>query len=205
MFKFQSFLALAVTCVACGASFSATEGSGGAGGVGQAGAASAGETSAAGSSSAGDAGEPNVGGTGSAGEGSLAGAGGSAAGRAGSGSGGAAAGAGGSAGVDCVKLRQQYQAAVESARICDKGSTDQCSTSSVAEPINCGCPVLVNAQSDAAATAKKLYRAYQDGKCDGGGIICDIYCAPAMSASCAQQSSGSGSRYVCTAGIAVQN
>lgn len=200
MIKFHPFLALTLACVACGASFSAGDGSGGSGGLGQAGAASGGETNAAGSSSAGDAGESSVGGTGAAGEGSIAGGGSSAAGRGGSGAGGAVAGAGG-AGVDCAKLKQQYQTAVEKARVCDRGSTDQCSTSSVAEPINCGCPVLVNAKSEYTATAKKVYRTYQESNCDDGGLACDIFCAPATSASCAQQSMGPGSSYLCTAGI----
>jgi hypothetical protein len=212
MFKFQPFLALAVACVACGASFSASDGSGGSGGTGKAGEASGGLGSSAGSPSAGDAGAMDVGGTSSAGQSSTAGTAGAAAGRGGTGSGGrgaggAASGSGGAAGADCTKLAQQYQAAVEKARVCDKGSTDQCSPSSVAQPVGgCGCPVLINAKSEYAATAKKAYQAYQDGKCDFGGAICDIACPSATSASCAQQAMASGNyAYVCAAQIAIQN
>jgi hypothetical protein len=215
MFKLHPFLALAVVCVACGPSFSAREGSGGSGsgGSGEAGEASGGEPNNAGSSNTGDAGEMNVAGSGSAGEGSTAGAGGSGAGGSGNGgSGNGGSGNGGSgngggwSGGECATLRQEYQTAVEKARVCDKGSTDQCSASSVAQPINCGCPVLVNAKSEYTVAAKKAYQAYHDAKCDSGGIDCaQVFCPPAMGAACAPQSMSPGNAFLCTAPIAIQN
>jgi hypothetical protein len=206
MFKFHPFLALAVACVACGASFSANDNGGSSAGASQAGEASGGLSDSAGGPSAGDAGALDVGGTSSAGQSSTAGTGGSVAGRGGTGSGGrggAASGSGGAAGADCTKLAQLYQAAVEKARVCDKGSTDQCSASSVAQAVGCGCPALINAKSDYATAVRKAYQAYQDAKCDSGGVICDIYCAPATSASCAQQTMTSGNAYVCMASSAI--
>jgi hypothetical protein len=131
---------------------------------------------------------------GTAGEAQSAGAGG----RSGWGNGGWGSGGDWGSG-ECAALRQEYQAAVESARVCDKGSTDQCSPSSVAQPLGCGCPVFVNAKSDYTETAKKAYQAYQDARCEFGGVACDIYCGQAESVSCAQQSSGSGSAFLCTA------
>ncbi|MEI9952890.1 MAG: hypothetical protein WDO74_28935 [Pseudomonadota bacterium] len=208
MFKFHPFLALAVLCAACGARFAASDGSGSSGGAGKAGEASGGLSNSAGSSSAGDAGELEAGGTGAAGEGATAGEGSTAgqggagsgnggAGSGGAGNGGALAGSAGSAGADCALLRQQYAAAVEKARVCDRGSTDQCSPSSVAQPVDgCGCPVLINAKSEAAATVKKAYQAYQDSKCETG-VLCDIACVPQTSAYCAQQSMASGGPAVC--------
>jgi hypothetical protein len=213
MFKLHAFLgsAVAVVCVACGASFTANENGTASGAAGE---AAGGSTSSAGSSSSGDAGEVDTGGTGTAGEASTAGSGGtdtgiggSTVGRGGWGNGGWGSGGrwtntgGGSTVADCDTLRQEYQAAVEKARVCDKGSTDQCSPSSVAQPVGgCGCPVLINAQSEAAAAAKKAYQDYQDNKCDLGGPVCGIACVPAATASCAQQAMGSGNTFVCTAG-----
>ena len=188
MFKFHPFLALAVACVACGASFSANDNGGSSAGASQAGEASGGLSDSAGGPSAGDAGALDVGGTSGTGSG---------------GRGGAASGSGGAAGADCTKLAQLYQAAVEKARVCDKGSTDQCSASSVAQAVGCGCPALINAKSDYATAVRKAYQAYQDAKCDSGGVICDIYCAPATSASCAQQTMTSGNAYVCMASSAI--
>jgi hypothetical protein len=212
MFKFHPFLgsAVAVVCVACGASFSANEGGAAAGSGGSA-AAGGGSPSSAGSSSAGDAGEMAVGGTGAAGEGSTAGAGGTvtgvagaSAGRGGSGHGGGTGGGG--AGTDCATLEQEYRATVEKARVCEKGSTDQCSPSSAAEAVGgCGCPVLINAKSEYAAAAKKAYQAYQNNKCGSSGPVCNIFCAPAATASCAQQTMGTGSAFVCSAGAVIQN
>ncbi|HEY3256166.1 MAG TPA: hypothetical protein VGJ91_19540 [Polyangiaceae bacterium] len=202
MFKFQPFLAVAVAaaCAACGASFSAHDGSGNAAGADNAGDANGGQPGSAGSSSVGDAGEADSGGT-SAGGSLVGGAGASG----GSGVGGWRSGSGGNwAGGDCATLRTDYSAAVEKARVCDKGATDQCSTSSVAEPTGCGCPVLINTKSEAAAAAKKAYQALQDNHCDYGGATCNIACLPVTSASCAQQSMGSGNTFLCTAGGVVQ-
>lgn len=196
MFKFYGFLASAVVCVACGASFTANEGNGTAAGAGNAGEASGGLTSFAGGSSVGDAGEQAVGGSSAAGSGgSIVGAGGTTtgeagwySGRGGWGNGGWRAGAaGGSTVSECATLAQNYEAAVEKARLCDKGSTDQCTTSSVAQPVGCGCPVLINAKSEAGTAAKKAYQAYQDAKCQSSGATCDIFCAPPVSASCTPQ------------------
>ena len=222
MFKLHPYLgsAVAIVCVACGASFSANEGGVAAGGAGSSGETNGGATSFAGSSSIGDAGEPELGSGGAAGETSSAGAGGTATGaggatagrggwgNAGWGNGGRWGGSGGWGGAStlakCDALRQEYEAAVEKARLCDKGSIDQCSPSSVAQRIGgCGCPILINTKSEYSVAAKKAYQAYQDNKCDLSGPVCDVFCAPAVSASCAQQSTGPGSAFVCTAGAVV--
>ncbi len=230
MSKFHSFLALALACVGCGASFSANDGSGGSAGSGQAGSgqagsgqagsgqageASGGVTSSAGSPSMADAGAMDVGGSSAAGQPATAGSGGSTGstggrsgwGNGGQGSGGWRSGMGGGpwGGADCDALRQDYTTAVDKARVCDKGSTDECSPTSVAQPVGgCSCPVLVNAKSEYTATAKKAYQAYQDAKC-GESVLCDVFCTPAVSASCAQQGMAPGNTFVCTAGIAIQN
>jgi hydrogenase maturation factor len=103
-------------------------------------------------------------------------------------------------------LKQQYQALLEKARVCDKGSTDECSPSSTLEPLGCGCPVLVNAKSEYVASAKKARQAYQDAKCVDAIACTSVACVPTASASCAQASaSGSGSGFVCTAGTVVAN
>jgi len=201
MYKFHPFLAFALACVACGSRFTATDDGDGSGDAGRAGAASGG-------SSSGDAGRMEVGGTSAAGQGSTAGAGGSiggssSAGNSGWGSAGWRSGSGGTgSGAECAMLRQEYQAAVEKARACDKGSTDQCSPSSVAEPVGCGCPVLVNAKSEDTAAAKEAYQRLRDSKCDYGAN-CDIACAPIMSANCSRPLMGN--TFVCTAGIGIAN
>jgi len=215
MFKLHPYLSsfVVVICVACGSSFTANEGDRAAAFAGSSGDANGGTAGSAGDSSIADAGELETGGTGAAGESSTAGAGGAAAGASGSsagrggwGNGGRWGGSGGSTGADCATLKQQYEAAVEKARLCDKGSTDQCSPSSVAQRIGgCGCPVLINTRSEYATAAKKAYQAYQDGKCDSSGPVCDILCAPAATASCTQQSTGTGSSFVCSAGAVIQN
>jgi len=221
MFKFHTFFApIAVACVACGASFTANEGNGSAAGGGNAGEASGGFTSEAGGSSVGDAGELDAGGSSAAGQRSTAGAGGSVvgaggtigaagwgSGRGGWGNGGWRSGAGGGATLgDCATLQQEYEAAVQKARVCDKGSMDQCSPSSVAQPVSgCGCAVLINAKSEAATAAKKAYQAYQDAKCDHGGAVCNAICAPPLSASCEQQAMTSGNTFMCASGVAIQN
>jgi hypothetical protein len=63
--------------------------------------------------------------------------------------------------------------------------------------------VLVNAKSEHTAAAKKAYQAYMNAKCDYAQ--CDIFCEPPVLASCAAQSAASGSAFVCSAGVGVQN
>src|ERR1041384_6187609 len=176
MFKLQSLLApaVAITAVACGARFSAHENDGTPNG--NAGEASGGFTSSGGRSGVGEAGEPQVGGSSSAGAGSSVSSGGSSvssggmapetggsgvgsAGRSNGGNGGSLSGHGGASSVSqCAKLREEYQATIEKARACDKDSTDQCSTSSVAPAIGgCGCPVLINTKSPASDATRKAY------------------------------------------------
>ena len=208
MFKFQSVLAPAITValVACGARFTAHESDGAP--ADNAGEASGGFTSAVGGSGIANAGEAETGGSNAAGTTSTAGAGGtvtetggttgvggSSAGRSGWGSGGWWSGYGGAASAaQCASLRQDYETAVEQARACDKGSTDQCSPSSVAELISgCGCPTLINTSS--ADAVKKAYQAYLDAKCERGAV-CNIACQPAPAATCSQ-STTSGT-FVCT-------
>jgi len=183
----------------------------------------AGEIEAGGTSSAGRGstvgGTTSVGGSATSTGGTATSTGGTATGTGGKGTGGTTMGVGGrnwgnggrwgsggsSTGVDCTTLESEYKAAVERARVCTKGSLDECSASSVAEPVGgCGCPVLINAKSEAGAEAKKAYQAYQDAKCDyNGGPVCDIYCPAPVTAGCAQQSMGTGSAFVCTTGIAL--
>ncbi|HYP99550.1 MAG TPA: hypothetical protein VER96_12840 [Polyangiaceae bacterium] len=217
MFKLHSFLApvLAVTVVACGARFSPHEHNGAPGGAGE---ASGGFTSSAGSSSVGNGGEPETGGSGAAGS-SSTGTGGTVAiatggaptatGGAATATGGAATATAGSGGrgwwtgngggsslSQCATLRQEYQASIEKARVCDKGSTDQCSPTSAAPIISgCGCATLINTKSAAGDAVRKAYQAYLDAKCEPGPV-CDIACPVVENASCAQ-SVGSGT-FVCT-------
>jgi hypothetical protein len=62
--------------------------------------------------------------------------------------------------------------------------------------------VLINSKSEAATAAEKAYQAFQDGHCDFGRDSCgDVFCAPIVTASCAQQSMTSGNTFVCTAGV----
>jgi hypothetical protein len=220
MFKFNALLApIAVACVACGASFTANDGNGAAAGAANGGQATGGLSSSAGSSSVGEAGEAEAGGTSSAGQGSTAGEGGSVvgvggttssggwgSGRGGWGNGGWRNGTGGASATDCLALQEEYEAAVQKARVCDKGSTDQCTASSLAQPIGgCGCPVPINAKSEAGAAAKKAYQAYQSANCQTSGPLCDAFCAPPVAVSCAQQPMTSGNGFVCTAATAIQN
>lgn len=195
------WLAILTLCTACGSSFEAGGSGGGGGSAANAGTpgSDGGSTSSAGSSSAGS---PSAGassaGAPSAGSGGVA-AGGAPAGGAGGSSAGAGgrAGAGGSAGVDCTALKAEYAAALDKARVCDKGSTAQCDTGSTLPAIGCGCPVLVNAKSEATTTAKQKYQAFQDAKCPVGPI-CNIACLAYTSAMCSQQTMGSGNVFVCT-------
>jgi len=193
MFKAYSCFALLIACAACGSSFSS--GDGGSAGSSQAGEANGGQPSSAGSG--GDAGELATGGASSAGDG------GSSAGSGSAGNGGAAvAGSAGSSSGECARLKAQFQAALEKARACDKGSKDQCSPSSTVEPLSCGCAVLVNAKSEFSTAAKKARQAYQDAKC-AEGIACAA-CAPIVDASCAPEI-GSTSAFVCSAVTAISN
>ena len=148
-----------------------------------------GATSSAGDASVGDAGETSNGGA--------------TAGNAGGPSGGSA-GSSGASGVDCAKLKQQYESAVAKARACDAGSTDECSPSSSVEPLSCGCAVLVNARSEFTAVAKKARQAYRDAKCVEGVACAAIACVAPVAASCAQ-GIGSASSFVCAAVTAVAN
>lgn len=232
MFKAQPLMLVLLACVACGSSFEAG-GSGGAssaGGAPQAGETSnggdTGHGASAGQSSAGseEAGEANsggsatagaggtghagAGGTGHAGAGGTGHAGGASAGgaSAGNSAGGASAGtgAGGSAGADCAALKTEYAALVKKARVCDEGSTDECSTTSTAPPAGCGCPTLVNAKSQYTTLAAEKYKAIQKGGCDNGPI-CDIACPVATTASCTKTSGTGSSEFVCTGTLAVTN
>lgn len=126
----------------------------------------------------------SVGGSGSAGSGSGVG-------------GSAVAGSGGSSGVDCTTLKEEYRVAVQKARTCDKGSSNQCSASSTLQPVGCGCPVLVNARSAATAVAKQKYQAIQDNHCEKGPI-CNIACLPYTAAECSSQSMTTSDVFMCT-------
>ena len=207
-------------CAACGSSF--TGATGGAGGTADAGGPSdggngaaagnasggaSGDTSTnAGGPSAGSGGSTTAGAGGSAGH-NAAGAGGTSAGAGGtSGRGGAAgmtstAGAAGAPATDCKTLEAQYATLVEKARVCDKGSTDECSPSSKLEAVGCGCPTLVNAKAEATTLGQKKYKELQDNKCLGG-VACGIACVAVMSAACAPQTMGTGTGFVCTGSLA---
>ncbi len=213
MLKTSAWLVAVTWCVACGSSFSGAGGSGGDSSAGKAGDASsgAGNTGDAGDASGGTVAQAGAGTGGASGGavgvagGSSAGAGGSVAGAGGSSAGaggtsGAAAGSGGSAGADCGKLQTDYLAAVEKARVCDKGATDECSTSS-SFPSACGCPILVNSKSEYTALAKKAQKAMDDSGCHY--VTCGAACLPFTGASCAAQTMGTGTSYVCTGSNAV--
>jgi hypothetical protein len=215
MFNLQSLWApaLAMTLVACAARFSAHEREGTtAGSAGE----SSGLTSAAGSSSVADSGEPGLGGHNAAGAGgtgtgggtftgnggAVSGTGGTPAGTGGGrnwGNGGWWSGNGGAGAADCATLRQKYQATIEAARACDKGSVDQCSPTSVAQPVDgCGCPLPINTKSAAADANRKAYQAYLDAKCEYRGPICDIACPPLGTADCLQL--GNSGSFMCLVG-----
>jgi hypothetical protein len=226
MLKPQPLMLVLFACVACGSNFEAG-GSGGANGGG--GAPQAGETglggelsngASAGESSGGSdaAGESSSGGSAAAGRGGAAHGGTSAGGTSaggtsaggtsagGTSAGGASAGnaAGGAAGADCAALKTEYAALVKKARVCDEGSTDQCTISSKAPVIGCGCPTLVNAKSDSTTLAAEKYQAIQKAGCDNGPI-CEIACLPPMSASCAKSSGMGSSEFVCTGMSGIAN
>lgn len=213
---FGSSLAFLMLSVACGGNFEAmgVGGSAGVAGTAHAGGGNGGDSSsAAGAPSGGSSGSTAIGGTTSAGaSGAVTGSGGSSVGSggssAGSGSGGVPAGGapstGGTGGADCATLKTEYTAAVEKARVCDVGSTDECSKSSTLPALGCGCPTLVNAKSTYTAVAQKRYDDIQADKCLTGAI-CNIACAPATGASCALQTATAGGGYVCTSSLAAAN
>ena len=207
-------LALVTLCSACGSLFDAGGTGGTSGSVTDAGStgSNAGNTSSGGAATGGTDGESGAGagghstggaataGTGgsSAGGASVGGAsvGGASAGSGGAGaggSGGATAGAGGAA--DCATLKTDYAAALQKARVCDKASIDQCSTSSTLPTLGCGCPTLVNAKSLATTLAKEKYKAFQDAKCSVGPI-CNIACLAYTGATCSAATMGN--TFVCT-------
>lgn len=204
-------LAIVTLCSACGGSSFEAGGSGGSSGstadAGTTGS-NAGATSSAGDTSGGSAGESSAGAGGhAAGGAATAGAGGSSAGGSSAGgssagAGGASAGAGGSAGAaDCTTLKADYAAALELARVCDKGSTNQCSASSTLSTLGgCACPTLVNAKSEATTLAKQKYQAFQDAKCPIGPV-CNIACPAYTGATCS--AAATGNTFVCTASRAV--
>jgi hypothetical protein len=206
MFKPQPSLFILLACVACGSNFEAG-GTGGAtgsdGGAPQAGAsAMGGDTSngaSAGESSAGanTAGESSAGGHATAGGGGAAHGGASSGGTSAGGSSGGNA-SGGSAGTDCAALKTEYAALVKKARVCNQGSTDECSTASKAPTVGCGCPTLVNANSEYTALAAEKYKAIQKNNCDGG-LTCGIACLAPTGANCAQSNGTGTSEFVCTA------
>ena len=215
MSKLAPLFAMMSLCVACGGAFEAAsqtaevEDGGSAGarvvgngglieGVGGGSAAGAGAGVAEGGSvGTGEGGSgAGVAGNGAGGSGTSVGGHGSAG--SGSGVGGSAvAGSGGSSGVDCTTLKEEYRVAVQKARTCDKGSTNQCSASSTLPPVGCGCPVLVNAKSVATTVAKQKYQAIQDNHCEKGPI-CNIACLAYMAAECSSQSMMAGDVFVCT-------
>ncbi|MEO6598417.1 MAG: hypothetical protein ABIQ16_00995 [Polyangiaceae bacterium] len=215
MFKAQPLclvsLILLACVAACGSKFESSSGSSsGSGGAADSGAASDGGASEAGAPATGgdgaSAGE-STGGSSSAGDTSVggratAGSGGSAHGGASAGgasAGGASAGNGsaGAAGADCAALKAEYAALVKKARVCDEGSTDQCTTESKAPVIGCGCPTLVNVKSEYTALAAEKYKAIEKNGCNNGPI-CQIACLQPTSASCAKTSGMGSSEFVCT-------
>jgi hypothetical protein len=102
-------------------------------------------------------------------------------------------------------LKTEYAALVKKARVCSEGSTEQCTTSSQAPAVGCGCPTLVNAKSEYTAQAAEKYKAIQKAGCDGG-IMCGIAaCLPPTSASCAKSSGTGSSEFVCTGTNTVPN
>ncbi len=182
-----------ITCVACGSRFEAAGAGGEAndGGASQAGAQTSAGDSSGGASAAGAA---DGGSTASAGWNGFGG-------RYGGGWSGAASGGqstGGSAGSDCTELKTEYAALVKQARVCDKGSTDECSTASTAPVVeNCGCPTLINQKSEYAAQVAAKYQEIQKAKCMSG-LTCNIACLPVTSASCAATMSTSAVEFTCT-------
>ena len=104
---------------------------------------------------------------------------------------------GGGAPSDCATLIQDYHAAIEKARACTKGSTNQCSVTSTLSRIGCGCPILVNAKSSYTTLAKQKEAEIQAAHCDTGPI-CAIACLAIQGAECASAPMTSGTAFVCT-------
>jgi hypothetical protein len=178
-------------CVSCGgSSFQSASG-------GDSGAAGGGGTAAGGTANGGSAGVSGSAGNGGSPSGGSAGA-------ATGGAAGSSAGAGGSGTTECERLRTEYAAALEKARGCDSGSTDQCSTSSTLPSLGCGCPVLVNSKSEFTNVAKQKYQAFQDAMCDAGPV-CNIACLEPVSATCAAQKTAAGTVYQCAGALPVAN
>jgi len=173
-------------CVSCGGSSFQSASGGDSGAAGGGGTAAGGNTSG-GSTSGGSAGNGGSPSGGSAGEAS-------------GGAGGASAGTGGSAGTDCERLRTEYGLALEKARGCDSGSTDECSPSSTLPSLGCGCPVLVNSKSEFTTLAKQKYQAFQNAMCDAGPV-CQIACLEPISATCAAQMTTAGTAYQCAGAL----
>ncbi|HYP99561.1 MAG TPA: hypothetical protein VER96_12895 [Polyangiaceae bacterium] len=192
MFKFCSSFVLVIACVACGSKFSASEG-GSLAGSGN--AANGGESSATGGTASGDAGDTGSGGSnagGTAGDMNQGGA-------------GAIAGMGGTVADDpCARIKQDYQLALEKARLCTEGSTNQCSASSTVEPLECGCATLVNANSEYTTAAKKARQAYRDAKCSETTVCPASACVQPTLVSCAP-ATAKGNTFVCSAVSAVAN
>jgi hypothetical protein len=171
-------------CVSCGGS-SFQSASGGDSGAGGGGGTAAGGSASGGSTGIG--GSANTGGSPSGGA-------------AAAGAGGSTAGTGGAGGSECERLRAEYGVALEKARGCDSGSTDQCSTSSTLPSLGCGCPVLVNSKSEFTTLAKQKYQAFQNAMCDAGPV-CEIACLEPISATCAAQMTSAGTAYQCSGGL----
>ncbi|MEO7037276.1 MAG: hypothetical protein ABI548_25200, partial [Polyangiaceae bacterium] len=109
--------------------------------------------------------------------------------------------AGSGGGADCAKLKNDYLATLDQARVCDKGSTEQCNVNSTL-PGSCNCPVLVNAQSEYTTLAKKQQQAMTAAGCHYAA--CGIACLLNPSATCAQQTMTSGNTYLCSGAAALQ-
>ena len=188
---YKTLLSLVALCAACGSNFTATGGGGGDGGresIGGGASAGAGTGGSAegGASSGASAGGASAGSGATSQGGALAGGGGDAMG----------GGAGGSA--DCATLIDDYQAAIEKARVCTKGSTNQCNVMSTLGRIGCGCSVLVNSKSPYTEIAQQKQAAIEAGHCNTGPV-CAIQCVAIKGAECTSQSMSSGNVFLCTA------
>jgi len=196
----KSWLGIATLCLSCGGSNFVSSSDGSAGSTAQAGAASGGSSAQAGATSGGStssAGAASGGASGSTSVGGGVTAGSSNAGTGGGPAGGASGSAGSAGAPDCDTLKADYSAAVDKARVCDSGSTDECSKSSTLPAVGCGCAVLVNAKSPYTPIAQQKYQAIQDAKCPAGPI-CNIACIAYTSAACTAVTLTAGTVYECT-------
>ncbi len=199
MFKPQPSLFLLLACAACGSQFEAGAGAGAGSGSG----AAAGE-SEAGASSAGAAGDESTGGRPSWGGSRLVGAARVPAARVPVARVPVARVPAVRRGSDCAALKIEYETLVREARVCDKGSTDECSASSSAPAVDgCGCPTLLNVKSESTPLALDKYKELQKGDCNNGPI-CDIACLPPTSASCAPSTTDTPES-VCTGRSGIAN